>query len=360
MDNNLTYWKDLTSLALRSFQEQGNVLAVFVIRRSTLKVEYNYHDNWNGGIDYWDIIFELKYRDYKSISEKKDEIEEKLDNTLCEFHSDDRDQIANVIIRPIIERFIDWRAVLPETKETVIQLIKEEQALLTEVATGKTYKAPGVEESYQKRHQHIILTASKAGFEYPVTANSLAEWWIYIKETGGYSDRRAHISQLFAPVLKLLNDSDDSTDVDFSRVATRSETVHKSIEDAIIFIREGKHDSAVDRIHTAFHGYLRQLLYEHGENSTPDDSLPGLFARLHAYYANTIQPKDVGERIKMILRSAGGMVTAVNELRNNNTVAHPNGNLIQKKEAQLVIRLVNAIFEYIEDIEDSLGQSVSQ
>ena len=57
----------------------------------------------------------------------------------------------------------------------------------------------------------------------------------------------------------------------------------------------------------------------------------------------------------VILRSAGGMVTAVNELRNNNTIAHPNGYLIQKREAQLVIRLVNAIIDYIKDIEDSIG-----
>lgn len=79
------------------------------------------------------------------------------------------------------------------------------------------------------------------------------------------------------------------------------------------------------------------------------------------YYAfcEYVKPADVGERVKMILRSAGGMVTTVNELRNNNTVAHPNGNLIQKREAQLVIRLVNAIIDYVEDIEKSISKSVS-
>ena len=157
----------------------------------------------------------------------------------------------------------------------------------------------------------------------------------------------------------MLNESDESDIVDFSRIASRSGTVKKAIDDASVFIREGRYDSAVDRVHTAFHGYLRQLLNEHGESHTVDDSLPGLFARLHAYYGSTIQPADVGERVKMILRSAGGMVTTVNELRNNNTVAHPNGNLIQKREAQLVIRLVNAIIDYVEDIEKSISKSVS-
>ena len=57
MDSNLKYWRDLTSLALRLLQEQGNSQAAFVIKNSTLRVELNEHDNWNGGIDYWDIIF---------------------------------------------------------------------------------------------------------------------------------------------------------------------------------------------------------------------------------------------------------------------------------------------------------------
>ena len=55
---------------------------------------------------------------------------------------------------------------------------------------------------------------------------------------------------------------------------------------------------------------------------------------------------------KTILRSAGGMINAVNELRNNNTIAHPNGQLIQRREAQLVIRLVNVVVDYIEDVEN--------
>lgn len=354
MENNISYWKDLTSLALRSFQEQDNAQAVSIIRNSTLAVEFNNYDTWNGGVYYWDIIFLLKYRDYKEIAEQKNDIETLLDNALSEFHNDERNLIANVLIRPIIERFIDWRAVLPETKETVIQLVEEEKRLLTEIATGKSFKDESVEEEYQKRHRHLCSLASKAGFEYPISSTSLAEWWIEIRDIGGYSERRAHIFRMFAPILNLLNESDDSEDVNFSRIASRSGAVHKSIEDALVFIREGKYDSAVDRVHTAFHGYLRQLLNEHSAYYTVDESLPALYAKLHVYYESHIQPADVGERVKMILRSAGGMVNAVNELRNNNTVAHPNGQLIQKKESQLVIRLVNAIIDYIEDIEKSM------
>ena len=70
--DNTAYWKNLTSVALRSLQERGEKDAVFVIKNGLLDVEFNDHDNWNGGIDYWDIVFQLKYRDYTAIASKKE------------------------------------------------------------------------------------------------------------------------------------------------------------------------------------------------------------------------------------------------------------------------------------------------
>ena len=139
----------------------------------------------------------------------------------------------------------------------------------------------------------------------------------------------------------------------FQHIATKSGAVRKAVEDASVFIREGKYDSAVDRVHTAFHGYVRTVLIEHGVAFETNDGLPSLFAKLHGYYGNSIQPPDVAGRVKGLLRSAGTMINSVNELRNKNTIVHPNGQLIQKREAQLVIRLVNAVIDYIEDIENN-------
>lgn len=257
----------------------------------------------------------------------------------------------------MIEQYIDWNAILPATKESTIALIREEQIMLSDVATGKaSFKEDGIEDAYQERHLQILTIADKAGFDYPVTANTLVEWWGEVKNMPHYSDRREYISEMFAPLLKMLRESEDNgTDVSFQQIATRSGTIQKAVEDAEVFIREGRYDSAVDRVHTACHGYLRQVLTEHGVAYGADEGLPSLFAKLHGYYGDSIQPADVAERLKTILRSAGGMINAVNELRNNNTIAHPNGQLIQKREAQLVIRLVNAVVDYIEDVENGIA-----
>lgn len=351
----LSYWRALVSNVLREFQQDRNAEVVQLIRNSNLRVDYNAHDNWNGGIDYWDIVFELKFNDYRKVEKRKTELEGVLLEALEKYHNDDFNPIANVLIQASIEQYIDWQAVLPETKNSTISLIEEEHRLLEAIATGTSYKDDGMEEKFKSLHDKICSIAKTAGFDYPITCSSLAEWWIQIRDVGGYAERRAHINQLFMPVFKLLNESDEiATIVDFSRIASKSDTVRKAVEDAEVFIRQGLYDSAVDRVHTTFHGYLEQLVVEHGIDVGENESLTALFSKLHTLYSDNIQPHDVGERIRSILRSAGGMITAINELRNNNTIAHPNGQLIHAREAQLVIRLINAVVDYIESIEQEL------
>lgn len=351
-----SYWKKRVSTGLRFLQDQRKVDAVSVIKNAVLEVDFNNHDNWNGGTDYWDLIFRLKYKDYISIADQKDQIESDIMAVLDQFHTDGRNELANVLIQPTLEPYIDWNAALPATKGSTINLIFEEQKMLNDVATGVlSFKQDGVEEAYHVRHNKILAIASRAGFDYPITANTLAEWWGIVRTLSSYAERREYISKMFSPLLNMLRESEDnSTDVSFQQIVTRSETIQKAVGDAEVFIRDGRYDSAVDRVHTAFHGYLRTLLKEHNVAYEEDDGLPALFTKLHGYYKTSIQPSVVADRVRTILRSAGGMINAVNELRNNNTIAHPNGELIQAREARLVIRLVNAIVDYIEDVETQI------
>lgn len=349
------YWKDLVSTGMRILQRKGNVNAVTVIRNGKLDIENSYYDNWNGGTDYWDIIFKLKINDFISLGDDRSLVEKDILGVLEELHTDDSNRISNVIIKAEIKRFIDWKAIFPDTQKSTIKLIQEEQCLLTDVATGIVSYAGNRELaiSYQKRHKRILDIAEKAGFDYPVKANTLDEWWTKIRCMSSYAERRGYISKLFYPLVQMLSESEDDNVIDFGGIASYSKIICKTLEDVNLFIREGKYESAVDRVHTGFYAYLRQLMDKHGINYSENEKLPSLFSKLHGFYEVNIQPPEVSDRIKAVLRSAGGMINAINELRNNNTVAHPNGQLIQKREAQLVVRLVNLIIDYIRDIEDS-------
>lgn len=358
MPNIDPYWRKLASAGQNFLQNQGNMEAAAVIKHSIIEIELNSHIDWNGGIDYWDLVFRLKTQDYTFLEDddKKNSVEEAILSALEQFHACTRNQIANVLILPAVEDYIDWQAVRPVTKESAIQLISKEREALTNVATETIpYKDDEVEEEYGERHRKILDIAKRAGFEYPITANTLAEWWEEVKYMAHPAERQQYISELFSPLINTLRDSAESDDnINFQQAAARSDIVLKAVEDAEVFIREGKYDSAVDRIHTAFHGYLRQLLIEHDIACGTGEGLPVLYSKLHGQYSRVIQPSEIGERVKSILRSGSGMINTINELRNNNTIVHPNGHLIQKREAKLVIRLVNAIMDYIEDIENDL------
>ena len=60
--DDITYWKNLASMAYRRLIEQNNEIAAAVIKNGTMDIWLDSHDNWNGGIDYWTIVFILEYR----------------------------------------------------------------------------------------------------------------------------------------------------------------------------------------------------------------------------------------------------------------------------------------------------------
>ena len=129
----------------------------------------------------------------------------------------------------------------------------------------------------------------------------------------------------------------------------------KAAEDAELFIREGNYEYAFDLIYTAFSDYIRHTITEHGVYFESYESMHELLAKLHEYYCLRTRPSDAGDRIKNILLSTGGFLDKINELRNNTTAADSDGQLLEKREAQLAVSLINSIVDYIDDVEKKLS-----
>ena len=134
--------------------------------------------------------------------------------------------------------------------------------------------------------------------------------------------------------------------IDFSEISV-TDAVAKAIEDAELFMRDGKFDSAFDRVHTAFHGYLRKKLDDLGESYEESDTLNQLYNKLHTYVSSNIAIDQSGI-IKTALRSASGIISSINDLLNRHSLAHPNGSIITSREAKLCIKLVKDLTDYIE------------
>jgi len=136
--------------------------------------------------------------------------------------------------------------------------------------------------------------------------------------------------------------------IDFSGISL-TDAISKAIEDAESFMRDGKYDSAFDRVHTAFHGYLRKKLDDLGESYEESDTLNQLYNKLHTYVSAHIATDQSG-LIKTTLRSASGVINSIKELRNRHSLAHPNDSIITVREAELCIRLVKELSDYIEKV----------
>ena len=126
-----------------------------------------------------------------------------------------------------------------------------------------------------------------------------------------------------------------------------SEVLESALTDVERALAEGKPASGIDRIHKAFHIYLRELSESNGLESS-DAGVTLLFKRLRE---NHPALKAAGARASDISRVLGAMATivdALNPLRNKASLAHPTAELLQDAEAMVVINAVRTLFHYIE------------
>jgi hypothetical protein len=125
--------------------------------------------------------------------------------------------------------------------------------------------------------------------------------------------------------------------------------VQRALLDAQVLIERRDAVSAVDRIHTALHGYLQDVCRGAGIPSESDASASRLLKLARDRHPSLTQ---AGEASKVLV-VMGAAVDAVNTLRNNASVAHPNDRLIGEAEAMLVVNACRTILAYLDAILES-------
>lgn len=126
-----------------------------------------------------------------------------------------------------------------------------------------------------------------------------------------------------------------------------SDVVRLALNDARVLIDSGNPVGAVDRVHTAMHGYLRDLCDQSQIQYQPTDSIARLLRVLREGHP-TLTAIEAGELISRVLTSMGTAMDAINQIRNTQSLAHPNDNLIGDPEALLVINAARTILHYTE------------
>jgi hypothetical protein len=136
--------------------------------------------------------------------------------------------------------------------------------------------------------------------------------------------------------------------VETPKIAQTSEVVFEALKDAEVLLQTRGAKSAVDRAHTALHGYLKNICAVRGAAIPADPSLTGFFKVIREQFPefSTTIPHDL--EAKRVFGSIATALDSLNTIRNRGTLAHPNELLLNAPEAMLYINLSRAVLGYIE------------
>ena len=127
-----------------------------------------------------------------------------------------------------------------------------------------------------------------------------------------------------------------------------SDTVDRALRDAERLLATEGATSGVDRVHTAFHGYLRALASRAALGQSETAGVTELFRLIRSRHPSFVGNASAHQaEIDKILRSLANVVDTLNPLRNQGSVAHPNVDLLAEAEAMLFINSVRCLLHYL-------------
>jgi hypothetical protein len=127
-----------------------------------------------------------------------------------------------------------------------------------------------------------------------------------------------------------------------------SEVVRRALDDAEALLQRGGATSAVDRLHTMLHGHLQYLCAEASIAFDREDTMVALLKKLRQSHPKLQNLGPRAQDIDTVLKASGSILDALNPVRNNASVAHPNKELLGRSEAELVINVGRSILSYID------------
>jgi hypothetical protein len=136
--------------------------------------------------------------------------------------------------------------------------------------------------------------------------------------------------------------------VETPKIAQTGDVVFEALRDAEVLLEKRGPKSAVDRAHTALHGYLKKLCADRRVTTPSDASLTAVFKVMRENFAEFSSTIPHDSEAKRVFGSMASALDSLNTIRNRATLAHPNELLLEAPEAMLFINLSRAVLAYIE------------
>ena len=146
-----------------------------------------------------------------------------------------------------------------------------------------------------------------------------------------------------------LNPDTDVTPVIATPAVVPVEVVKRALRDAEQLMATNGAISAIDRAHTALHGYLKWVC-EQADNmpSSKDPSITELLKHAEKHPKLSLSAVH-SDKITRILKAFATALDAINQVRNRGSVAHANENLVDEADAMLAVNGVRTILRYLDE-----------
>jgi hypothetical protein len=139
-----------------------------------------------------------------------------------------------------------------------------------------------------------------------------------------------------------------ATTISFGATVSTSIVVERAINDAETLVHTRGAASGVDRVHTALHGYLHKTCDDATISYEAGATMTALFKKLRADHPAFKEDGPRAQDVTQIMRAMSAIMDALNPLRNNASVAHPNEFLLDEPEAMLTINAARTILHYLD------------
>lgn len=132
------------------------------------------------------------------------------------------------------------------------------------------------------------------------------------------------------------------------RIENTSDVVERALFDAERMVTDGNPVNAVDRAHTALHGFLKQICTEAGlVCPTGDPSLTDFVKLLRTQHPKFLPKAHHGELAGNVMKATSAICDALNTIRNRASMAHANEKLLDDADAMLAINASRTILHYV-------------
>jgi len=154
--------------------------------------------------------------------------------------------------------------------------------------------------------------------------------------------------ELYDKLLDIIRRLEGASPVPSPEPRTTSAIVERAITDAESLLKSSGAVSGVDRVHTALHGYLRVVCDKQIIAYSRDDGMTKLFRLIRQHHPAFQNLGPRSQDVERILQSFASIMDALNPIRNNASVAHPNTDLLGRDEAMLVINAARTLLHYLD------------